>query len=188
MNLDEEIEREKRRYAGAVSRSQGLLHEKMIEAGCQYYRIHNKAYIVKEPEPFRVISKDKRSRRAVIQFVRHAQPDFHGTIKGGRAIVFEAKFTHTDKIKQDVVTPEQADSLTRQQQLGAAAFVCAGVGGRAYMIPWPVFQNMKQYFGRKYATADELAQYEVKVDMAIRFLEYKRRGRSAAGRTNNRTN
>ncbi|MBQ2136754.1 MAG: Holliday junction resolvase RecU [Selenomonas sp.] len=174
MNLDEEIEKEKRRYAGAVNRSQGLLHEKLIEAGCQYYRIHNKAYIVKEPEPFRVISKDRRSKRAVIQFVKHAQPDFHGTLAGGRSIVFEAKYTHTDKLKQDVVTPEQADSLNYQQSLGAAAFVCVGLNNKAYMVPWPIFSNMKNHFGRKYATEQDLQPYEVKIDMAIKFLDYKK--------------
>lgn len=170
----EENEKLKRRYKGAVSRSQGLLHERMIEAGCQYYRQHGMAYIVKEPEPFRVLKKDRTNNRAVIQFVRHAQPDFHGTIVGGKAIVFEAKFTQADRIKQDVITEEQAASLTEQAKLGAAAFVCAGVGGKTYMVPWFVFGNMKQIFGRKYALADELKDYEVKTDISIRFLEYKR--------------
>jgi recombination protein U len=163
-----------RQYRGAVSRSQGLLHEKMIEAGCTYYRQKGKAYIVKEAEPFRVIKKDKRTGRATIQFVRHAQPDFHGVIKGGLPIVFEAKYTHSDKIKQDVITPEQAASLTMQEHLGAAAFVCVGIDNRAFMVPWSVFSNMKDYFGRKYATADDVSPYEVVQDMCIRFLEYKK--------------
>ena len=133
-----------------------------------------RAYIVKEPEPFRVLKKDKRSGRAAIQFVKHAQPDFHGTLKGGRSIVFEAKFTQGDKIKQDVITPEQAASLTMQQKLGAFAFVCAGVGGHVFMVPWSVFSDMKKKYGRKYATVQDLEQYEVKTDMIIHFLEYKR--------------
>ena len=164
-------EKAKKRYKGAVSRSQGLLHEKMIEAGCQYYRQTGRAYIVKEPEPFRVIKKDKRTGRAAIQFVKHAQPDFHGTLKGGRSIVFEAKFTHSDKIKQDVITPVQAASLTMQQELGAVAFVCAGVGGRVFMVPWEIFGKMKENFGRKYATTENLEPWEVKQDMAIKFLD-----------------
>lgn len=146
----------------------------MIEAGCQYYRQIGRAYIVKEPEPFRVLKKDKRKGRAMIQFVRHAQPDFHGTLKGGMSIVFEAKYTQSDRIKQDVITPEQAASLTEQNELGAAAFVCVGVGGRAFMVPWSVFSAMKEYFGRKYVTAEDIAEFEVKQDMCIRFLEYKR--------------
>lgn len=96
-----------RKYRGAVSRSQGLLHEKMIEAGCQYYRQIGKAYIVKEPEPFRVIKKDKRTGRAMIQFVRHAQPDFHGTLKDGLSIVFEAKHTQSDRIKHEGLLREK---------------------------------------------------------------------------------
>jgi recombination protein U len=163
-----------RKYRGAVSRSQGLLHEKMIEAGCQYYRQIGKAYIVKEPEPFRVLKKDKRTGRAMIQFVRHAQPDFHGTLKDGLSIVFEAKHTQSDRIKQDVITPEQAASLTIQEKLGAAAFVCAGIEGRAFMVPWAVFSNMKDYYGRKYATAEDLSPFEVVQDMCIKFLEYKK--------------
>jgi recombination protein U len=163
-----------KKYRGAVSRSQGMLHEKMIEAGCQYYRQIGRAYIVKEPEPFRVIKKDKRSGRAMIQFVRHAQPDFHGTLKDGLSIVFEAKHTQSDKIKQDVITPEQAASLTMQERLGAAAFVCVGIDNRAFMVPWSVFINMKDFFGRKYATAEDLSPYEVVQDMCIKFLEYKK--------------
>lgn len=121
-----------------------------------------------------MIKKDKHSGRAAIQFIKHAQPDFHGTIKGGRSIVFEAKFTSAEKIKQDVITPEQAASLTAQEKLGAAAFVCAGIGGRAYMVPWKVFSRMKENFGRKYATAEDLLPYEVVQDMCIKFLEYKK--------------
>lgn len=162
-----------KKYRGAVSRSQGLLHEKMIEAGCIYYRQTGRAYIVKEPEPFRVLKKDKRTGRATIQFVKHAQPDFHGTLKGGRTIVFEAKHTNSDRIKQDLITPEQAASLTVQERLGAAAFVCAGIDNRAFMVPWSVWSDMKKYFGRKYATADDLEPFEVVQDMSIKFLEYK---------------
>lgn len=143
----------------------------MIEAGCRYYRQTGRAYIVKEPEPFRVIKKDKRTGRAAIQFTRHAQPDFHGTLKGGRSIVFEAKYTQSDKIKQDVITPEQAASLTMQEKLGALAYVCVGISGRAFMVPWYVFGSMKEHFGRKYATAENLLPWEVKQDMAVKFLD-----------------
>jgi recombination protein U len=174
LSWQEENEKLKRRYEGAVRRGQGLLHEKQIEAGCQYYRQTGRAYIVKEPEPFRVIKKDRRTARAYIQFVRHAQPDFHGTIAGGRAIVFEAKYTQGDRINQNVITPEQAASLTVQSKLGAAAFVCVGIDNRAFMVPWSVFGDMKKYFGRKYATAKDLEPFEVVTDMAIKFLEYKK--------------
>lgn len=175
MTWEEENQKAIRSYKAATSRSQGLIHEKMIEAGCTYYRQRGRAYIVKEPEPFRVLKKDKRTGRAVIQFVHHAQPDFHGTLKGGRSIVFEAKFTQSDKIKQDVITPEQAASLTVQEKLGAYAYICVGIDNRAFMVPWSVFSNMKDFFGRKYATAEELSPYEVVQDMCIKFLEYKKK-------------
>jgi recombination protein U len=61
-----------------------------------------------------------------------------------------------------------------QEHLGAAAFVCVGIDNRAVMVPWSVFSNMKDYFGRKYATADDVSPYEVVQDMCIRFLEYKK--------------
>ena len=121
----------------------------MIEAGCQKYRQMGVAYIVKEPEPFRVIKKDKRCSRAYVQFVRHAQPDFHGTTFGGKSIVFEAKFTQGDKLKQEVITPEQAASLEAQEKMGAMAFVCAGISGKVFMVPWHIFADMKERFGRK---------------------------------------
>lgn len=146
----------------------------MIEIGCDFYRQIGRAYIVKEPEPFRVLKKDKRTGRAAIQFVKHAQPDFHGTLKDGLSIVFEAKFTQSDKIKQDVITPEQADSLTSQEKLGAATFVCVGIDKKAFMVPWSVFSHMKDFFGRKYAMAEDLLPYEVVIDMCIKFLDYKK--------------
>lgn len=158
-----------------MSNSRGHQHELLIEGACRYYKAMNRAYIVKEAEPFRVMTKDRANGTAKVQFTKHAQPDFHGTLKGGRAIVFEAKFTDTPRIKQDVISQEQADSLNRQMTLGAACFVCVGIQLQAYMVPWHIFSDMKSYYGHKYADAGNLEEWRVNNDGVIKFLDYYHR-------------
>ena len=54
--------------------------------------------------------------------------------------------------------------------------MCCGLGTgfdlHYFLVPWAVWRGMKENYGHKYATADELASYEVKADMVIWFLDY----------------
>ena len=97
-------------------------------------------------------------------FEKKAQPDYKGTIKGGRTVMFEAKFTSTGKMEQSRVLQGQANYLDRHQELGARCYVIAGFGsGAVYRFPWNIWRDMKKHFGRKYVTeADvEIAAYLV---------------------------
>lgn len=49
----------------------------------------------------------------VAVYVKKAQADFKGFLRGGLAVNFEAKHTDTPRMEQDRVTPEQADRLER---------------------------------------------------------------------------
>lgn len=61
-------------------------------------------------------------------FEKPAQPDYKGTLQGGRAVVFEAKHTSTGQMEQSRVTEAQAKRMEHHQELGALCFVVAGFG------------------------------------------------------------
>ena len=169
-----------------MSNGRGRLYEQMIEGACRSYQIQNRAYIVKVPEPFRVITKNRGRGIATVQFIAHAQPDFVGCIAGGSTIAFEAKHTDGEKLLQRVVTPTQAAALQKFHELGGAAAVCAGIGDDCFMIPWAVFADMKRLYGRLYVTAADIAEYRVKFDGVIWFLDYAD-GRSFPCRRSSKT-
>lgn len=98
------------RYQNKVNNAQGHFFEQAIKAACALYASRGRATVDKTPEPFRVLEK---SRDGIFKgrFTARAQPDFQGTLAGGRSIVFEAKYTTTDRLKWDVLTQEQRDAL-----------------------------------------------------------------------------
>ena len=113
------------------------------------------------------------------RFTAPAQPDFQGTLAGGRSIVFEAKHTTTDRLKRDVLTGEQQDTLAHHHRMGAVAAVCAGIGNNFFFVPWVIWRDMKKHFGRKYVTAANLEPFRVRFNGAVLFLDLKHDGRSA---------
>lgn len=93
---------------------------------------------------------------------RAKREGYGGTIKGGRSIYFEAKHTDDDRIEQRRLTAEQADDLEAHHKLGAITFVLVSFGLRAfYRVPWPVWRDMAETYGRKYIRQEELKPYEV---------------------------
>lgn len=155
-----------------MSNGRGRQHEMMIEGGCRYYKERGRASIIKVPEPFRVITKNRARGIATVQFTARAQPDYIGCLAGGRMIVFEAKHTDTGKMTQRAVTPTQAAALTEYQERGAVAAVCIGLDNSFFMLPWRVFSDMKRIYGRLYVTAEDIIQYRVKFNGVILFLDY----------------
>lgn len=99
-------------------------------------------------------------------------------LDGGRSIVFEAKYTTTDRLKWDVLTQEQRDTLERHARRGALAAVCGGIGNEFFFVPWAVWRDMKEHFGRKYVTAADLEQWRVRFNGAVLFLDYVHHERS----------
>ncbi|MCD7891585.1 MAG: Holliday junction resolvase RecU [Ruminococcus sp.] len=92
-----------------------------------------------------------------------AQPDYKGTLYGGKAIVFEAKHTDGDRLQQSVISSEQEKQLDRHAALGAECFVMVSFRFEEFFkIPWQVFRNMKQHYGRKYITPADVQEYKVK--------------------------
>lgn len=158
---------------GKVNRAQGASYEEIVEASCIHYDLTGAAFIEKTPEPMRVIQVLDRAKgifKAV--FKKPAQPDYKGTMKGGRTVCFEAKMTSTDRIRQDAVTPEQWKALDRHESMGAFCFVLVGLGHRHYRVPWEHWKEMRAMHGHKYMDAEDLTPYEVAFKYGvIRFLD-----------------
>jgi len=161
----------RQQYQNKVNNTQGHFFESYIKTACQIYRYKEIAEVEKTPEPFRVIQKHQNGTFTG-RFTALAQPDFQGTLKGGRSIVFEAKYTSTDEMKRSVLTDNQMDSLEHHLKLGALAGVCIGIKDKFFFIPWEVWRDMKAKYKRQYLTAEDIAEYRVRFTGAVMFLDY----------------
>ncbi len=152
----------RRQRQGAASKAQGKLFEDRLDAAFARYRESGFAIIEKTPEPMRP-TESLGNGRFVAYFEKKAQPDYKGTIKGGRTVMFEAKFTSSVKMEQNRVTPGQAEYLDQHQALGARCYIVAGFStGNVYRLPWNVWRDMKALFGRKYISeSDPITEYLV---------------------------
>ncbi|EHL18505.1 hypothetical protein HMPREF9630_00230 [Peptoanaerobacter stomatis] len=154
------------------SNAQGRHFEDYIEKACNIYREKGIANIKKVPEPFRV-TKLYPNGTFTGRFIAKAEPDFKGTLKNGRSIVFEAKMTSKDRIMQNVLTDAQARALENHSILGAYTGVCVNIQDSYYFIPYGIWANMKEIYGRKYLTRTDIEVYEVDFNCAVMFLNYK---------------
>lgn len=162
-----------RRLQGAQARAAGKCFENSIDAACVWYRERGLAHIEKTPEPMKVIRPASTKRLFVACFEHRAQPDYKGTLRGGGAVVFEAKHTDGDRIERGRLTTEQMEGLEIHHRLGAAAFVLVSFGFQNfYRVPWQVWRDMKARFNRQYITAAEMEKWKVpEVCGVLRFLE-----------------
>jgi penicillin-binding protein-related factor A (putative recombinase) len=163
--------RDRQQWQNAVNNAQGHSFEDYIKAACITYQAQGRAEIKKTPEPFRVTAKHPDGTFTG-RFTALAQPDFQGTLTGGRSIVLEAKYTITDRLKRNILTAEQMAALEHHRGLGAVAGICAGIKDLFYFIPWEVWREMKRIFGRQYITAAEAEPYRVRFTGAVMFLDY----------------
>ena len=152
------VENQKR---GRRSRAKGRAFEDLLDKTFDYYAEKGFAKIDKTPEPMKVI-RSMGQGRFLACYTKSAQPDYKGTIKGGRTVIFEAKYTENGRLLQDAVSDEQAEYMEAEDQLGARCYVVCGFStGNVYRIPWGVWSNMKRIFGHKYVTEEEIKQYQV---------------------------
>lgn len=153
----------KRQLQGKLSRAKGKNFEELLDRSFDYYRERGFADVEKTPEPMKVIRRLEHGR-FIACFEKKAQPDYKGIIKGGRELLFEAKYTDSDRIEQERVGELQSKYMSRHQSLGARCYVIAGFGtGAAYRIPWDVWLNMKAHFGRKYVAERDIQQYKMRI-------------------------
>ena len=151
-----------RSQRGAHSRITGGYFENIIEASLRWYEDRGLACVEKTPEPMKPLRAPNRQGQFLACYIKAGQPDFKGTLTGGRSVVFEAKHTDDDRIKYSRLTDEQVEKLSTHHNLGAAAFVLVSFGLQDfYRVPWEVWRDMKAIYGRKYLKPEELEQYRV---------------------------
>lgn len=150
------------RFMGLKNRSAGKYFEISLQTAFNLAKMKGIAMIDKTPEPFRVITRQDGGK-FIGCYERKAQPDYKGIVKGGISVLIEAKYTSTDRIRQEVVAKHQAAYMAEYANFGAHCYVVVGFGsGNAYLIPFEIWQEMDKYFGRKYATEKDLDQFKVK--------------------------
>lgn len=168
-----------RQLSGKRSQESGAMFEKLIDQACIYYADNKEiALIEKTPEPMRLASNKKENGKFSASFTKKAQPDYKGTLRGGKAIIFEAKHTDENKIKQCRVTKWQIDLLERHHRLGAKCGVLVSIKMQDfYFVPWCVWKNMKSLYGRVSMTSRELERFRVPFSGGIiKFLEWTNGG------------
>lgn len=154
------------------SSARGRAFESLLMRGCNYYRQKGIAIINKVNEPY-IVTKKTNGNKFMGRFTGRAEPDFKGVLKGGRAIAFEAKSTQKSRIQRNAVTDTQMEWLREQKDFGAITFVAINIQDKFYSVPFDVWDDMKNIYGKKFLMPEDIAGYEVKYDGAVRFLEYE---------------
>lgn len=150
------------KLAGRKARNNGSEFESLIDRALLRYKALRIAYIEKTPEPMRPLSRPDARGHFTAIYTKSAQPDYKGTLKGGRSIVFEAKHTEAPRIEKDRVSEEQAEALSRHERLGAICFVLVSFRfENFYAVPWEVWKNIEQKFGKKSLNENDLLPYTV---------------------------
>ena len=167
------LARADRYYKGLRSKVAGDQFEALLTASLQWYEDKGIACIEKTPEPMKPVSRPNKKGQFLACYTKAGQPDYKGTIDGGRSVVFEAKHTDGDRIEYSRLTDEQVKKLTFHHKLGAVAFVMVSIGmDGIYRIPWTVWRDMKTLYGRKYMTKAECEPYRVQyIAGVIKLLE-----------------
>ena len=161
-----------RSLRGAQNRTKGKAFEEYIEKACQNYSDRKIARIEKTPEPFH-ITKSKGGGKFEGHFEKAAQPDYKGTLQGGKAICFDAKATDTDRILLSVLSEEQADALAEHALLGGIAGVLVTFSFKTFaFIPFGTFIRARSLNGHKYWNEKDCEPYKVYIrDGYLDFLD-----------------
>ncbi|WP_225743352.1 Holliday junction resolvase RecU [Marinilactibacillus sp. Marseille-P9653] len=153
-------------HSALLAKRNGENFERLIEMTCAYYSKMGVAYIQKTPEPMKVIAVlDKVKGHFRAHYEKKAQPDFTGTLKSGKSVVFEAKHTEGTNIPFKRIIEEQERDLRLHDHLGAVAFVLISFKMKHfYAVPYKDWIHMKETSGKKSVNQDDLAKYQVSTD------------------------
>lgn len=169
---------------GKRNKAQGALFETGLDK--IFYRLAywGIACIMKTPEPLKVLPSTRRGHVFNAVFTQKAQPDYTGTMKGGRSVMIEAKSTETDRITQDRVLESQATLLDKHARLGALCGIIVCINFESYgYIPWEQWRRLKDITGHKYVNAAdlkahgwELAGGDIARDLALKLEQQQASG------------
>ncbi len=71
-----------------------------------------------------------------------------------------------------MLTDAQMSALESHMQRGAVAAVCVGINDQFFFVPWPIWRDMKEHFGKVSLRAVDLAAFRVCFSGAVLFLDY----------------
>ena len=152
--IDEEQAR--RHLAGAKARAAGARFETWLDRSFKELARRGEGLIEKTPEPMRPV-KSLAGGKFVAVYDHRAQPDYKGTLRGGRTVIFEAKYCGGDRIEKSRVKDHQAAYMRKMAALGAECYVLAGFeDGAVFRIPWADFDSMAERFGHRHIKREEL--------------------------------
>ena len=157
---------------GKKNKAAGKMFENLISQTCAWYLQQGMAKIEKQAEPMRPL-RALSNGQFIACYESKAGVDYKGTLKGGRAVVFEAKHTETDVLRREVVKEWQLEYLVEHKNLGAECFVLLSYGLHSfYRIPVVDWYFMKEKFGRVSLREEHVKDYKLRFDgRHILFLE-----------------
>lgn len=168
-----ELERRKKiSESNRETRKRGRMFEEMIERACEVYQKEGRAVIKKIPEPRRVVGRTG-GRKSMMLCVneKKADPDFQGSLApDGKHIVFDAKHTDKNRILKTALTDNQVEVLDAHLACGAECYVAVSFGfAQFHLIPYEVWRNMKDVFGRMYILPEDekIKQYSVPFELSV---------------------
>lgn len=139
---------------GKTAKRNGKEFEKLLDNYFLYLKKIKVCVIEKTPEPFRYIKPLNANSYGmfIATFTKPAQPDFKGTLAGGRAIVLEAKSVASDRINLSVLTKQEKEDLILYSQLGAISGVIVKSQqlNNIYFFPTDFFCNIYELTGYKH--------------------------------------
>ena len=164
------------RIGGSKARINGHYFEQLIDRECRIYAEAGAAKIEKTPEPMKPLRPPNRMGQFWACYTKQAQPDYKGTMRGGKAVIFEAKHTDAPRIEQSRVTEEQLAALLEHEKLGAECFILVSFGfKRFYRVPVRNWQQMKNIYGKVSVNEKDLEPFLL---TRIKFL-----GKTADGKS-----
>lgn len=169
----QELERRQKISASnRATRAEGRMFEDSIQRACEVYKANGTAVINKIPEPRRVVGRTGGRKSLMICCnVKKSDPDFEGSVApDGRCIIFDAKATHKDRLEKTVLTDHQQEILEAHYACGSDCYIAVSFNfQKFYMIPFGVWRDMKEIFGRQYILPDDeqIQPYLVPFDYTV---------------------
>jgi len=151
----------------------GSRFEALIERACERYRKEGLAIIYKNSEPLRPSGKFGKGGAISAYYQKKSVPDFTGVLKGGQAIMFEAKHvTGKPSIPFNRLQEHQEQYLIDFGAMGAESYVLIGFDMTDfYMIPIDDYLCFKKYNGKKSLNKVEIEHYRIeKTTKGLKFL------------------
>lgn len=151
----------------------GSRFEALIEKACERYRKEGLAIIYKNSEPLRPSGKFGKGGMISAYYKKKSVPDFTGVLKGGQAIMFEAKHVSgKPSMPFSRLQEHQERYLIDFEAMGAQSYVLIGFDMTDfYMIPIDDFLNFKANNGKKSLNKNEIEDYRIeKTTKGLEFL------------------